>query len=263
MAQPVDYTDYRLNRLREVAGRFEIRPDYVVKLRQLEGYEIVLLCDDSGSMGALIDQKINTSDPFRRNMTRWDELRQYVTIVTDVAATLDANGLDIYFLNRPPITGVSSAQQIQGAFAYPPQGYTPLNRVFNQIMNDKAAVIREKKLLLIIATDGQPTDDSGNGRIEQFLTTLKNRPKNVFLSIIACTDDSSSVEYLNKLDRAVPGLDVCDDYRSEHKEVLKAQGSSYKFSFGDYVVKTLLGSIDPMFDHLDEKNIQGGCCTIC
>jgi hypothetical protein len=48
-------------------------------------------------------------------------------------------------------------------------------------------------------------------------------------------------------------LDVVDDYRSERKEVKAAQGSSFPFSFGDYVVKSLIGSIDPVLDNLDEK----------
>ena len=55
-------------------------------------------------------------------------------------------------------------------------------------------------------------------------------------------------------------LDVIDDYRSERDEVRKAKGSSFSFTFGDYVVKSLIGSIDPELDNLDED--FDGCCTI-
>ena len=77
---------------------------------------------------------------------------------------------------------------------------------------------------------------------------------------MACTDDDTSVSYLNKWDRKISNLDVVDDYRSERNEVLKARGKNYSFSFGDYVVKSLICSIDPEFDNLDENNNK--CCSI-
>ena len=43
-----------------------------------------------------------------------------------------------------------------------------------------------------------------------------------------------------------------DDYRSERSETLNAQGPQFSFSFGDYVVKSLIGSIDPNIDNIDE-----------
>ena len=71
----------------------------------------------------------------------------------------------------------------------------------------------------------------------------------------------NAIDYINKIDRVVPGIDVVDDYRSEHKEVIRYNGKNFKFSFGDYVVKSLLGPIDPYFDNLDERN-QNSCCCI-
>jgi len=44
-----------------------------------------------------------------------------------------------------------------------------------------------------------------------------------------------------------------DDYLNEKNEVLAAQGRSFSFIFGDYVVKTLMGSVVPELDKLDEK----------
>jgi hypothetical protein len=79
---------------------------------------------------------------------------------------------------------------------------------------------------------------------------------------VACTDDDEAVSYLNKWDRELDNLDVVDDYRSERKEVKAAQGSSFPFSFGDYVVKSLIGSIDPTLDNLDEKKKRKKKCVI-
>lgn len=254
MAVPVPVVpldDYRLARFRELAGRYEIRADFCAKLRQLEGFEIVIICDDSGSMANVLDQ--TPGDPFGKKFTRWDELKHYVSIVTDIAGILDQNGLDIYFLNRPSVTGITHSDQVQPLFQNPPGGYTPIPRVLKQILRDKAAIIREKKMLILIATDGQPTDEIGNDATKEFFHCLKTRPIGVHVSIIACTDDDSTMKYLNNIDTIIPAVDVNDDYLSEKKEVQAVQGLAYAFSFGDYVVKTLLGSIDLLFDSLDEK----------
>lgn len=54
--------------------------------------------------------------------------------------------------------------------------------------------------------------------------------------------------------------DVVDDYRSERNEIKKARGHGFSFTFGDYVVKSLIGSIDPELDNLDEKDST--CCIL-
>lgn len=53
-------------------------------------------------------------------------------------------------------------------------------------------------------------------------------------------------------------LDVVDDFRNERQEIRKIKGPSFKFSFGDYVVKSLIGSIDEELDKMDEEN---NCCV--
>ncbi|CAF1536043.1 unnamed protein product [Rotaria sordida] len=50
-------------------------------------------------------------------------------------------------------------------------------------------------------------------------------------------------------------MDVADDYRSEREEIRKVQGKNFPFSFGDYVVKILMGPIDNWFDPLDERRV--------
>lgn len=74
---------------------------------------------------------------------------------------------------------------------------------------------------------------------------------NVYTTIIACTDNADAIGYLNRWDREIPNLDVLDDFLSEQKEVKAMKGNQFTFNFGDYVVKSLLGSIDPELDTLD------------
>jgi len=44
----------RMQKFAEIAGRHEINHQFASRLRQLEGYEIVFLCDDSGSMATAV-----------------------------------------------------------------------------------------------------------------------------------------------------------------------------------------------------------------
>lgn len=88
---------------------------------------------------------------------------------------------------------------------------------------------------------------------------MQRRSPRVFTTIVACTDDDDSVEYLNKWDRQLPNLDVVDDFRNERKEIRAVKGQSFPFSFGDYVVKSLIGSIDPEIDNMDEADTSCNC----
>lgn len=164
----------------------------------------------------------DTSNAFGVRSTRWDELKQIVSITVDIGSVLDPDGLDIYFLNRTVVPGVKDASQLASAFANPPNGLTPITRVLRQILHDKKVAIQERKLLIIIATDGQPTDDYGTTDIDTLERVLKherNPVDRVLVTFCACTDDDQAVGYLNKWDEKIPFLDVCDDYRSERDEI--------------------------------------------
>ena len=238
MASPPDQTDFRLQKLRQVCQANEIRTDFAAKLRQLEGYDIVVLVDDSGSMNTPATAAAGGGgDAFARQVTRWTEVQQFANRVVELATCLDPDGIDLRFLNRPGFSNVASMAQVAQAFSAPPSGLTPLAFAVSSILRDKAAVIIEKKLLLVIATDGQPTDSQGKVNIAEFTSVLSQRSQKVSVAIVACTDDEASVGYLNHLDKTCPGVDVCDDFLSERREVLAARGSGYAFSYGDYVVK--------------------------
>ena len=222
---PMTFTEARLQKLRALAQRFEIRPDYISRLRALEGFTIVMICDDSGSMNTPVDP-VPGAGPFAARPTRWTELCETVGVVCELATALTDRGVDVHFLNRPPMAGVSQAQQLQVAFAHqPPQGFTPLTPALRHVLEANREALRERKLLIVIATDGQPTDSNGNVDIASFLNLLRGKPANCFVQIMACTDDEESVAYLNEADRDIERLDVTDDFRSERKEVLSAQVS--------------------------------------
>lgn len=92
----------------------------------------------------------------------------------------------------------------------------------------------------------------GTPNIPEFKHCLYSRPNHVFTTIVACTNDSNSIGYLNGMDRELPRLDVVDDYKSEYAEIKRAKGPQVPFSFGDYVSKSFLGSFDNDYDKSDE-----------
>jgi len=59
-----------------------------------------------------------------------------------------------------------------------------------QILQEKRQQIQDRKLILLIATDGAPTDDDGYQRIDEFRHILQHerRPTDrIPVTIIACT----------------------------------------------------------------------------
>ena len=68
------------------------------------------------------------------------------------------------------------------------------------------------------------------------------------------------MEYLNNWDKYIKRLDVVDDFRNEREEIMRSQGSNFSFTYGDYVVKSLIGSTDVDIDNLDENKYK--CCQV-
>ena len=143
-------------------------------------------------------------------------------------------------------------------------GPTPIVPVLRRVLQEKQHEIEERKLLILIATDGIPTDSQGHRDIRSFEYVLKNERKpynRIPITIIACTgefskiqwnffdlktnrflDDDDCIGYLNDWDRKIPNLDVVDDYRNEKKEIQARQGKQFPFSFGD-VRNILIGNV--------------------
>ncbi|KAJ3411694.1 hypothetical protein HDV05_001804 [Chytridiales sp. JEL 0842] len=211
----------QMERFQQLVGRHEISPFMAVRLRQLETWDIVLLCDDSGSMRTPSLAGLSPQNPYAQTLTRWDELKSTVSTIVEIATCLDADGIDIHFLNREPLRAVTSTEQLSVIFSIPPSGYTPIARSLRIILNERRQKVlrtgESKKLLIVIATDGQPTDE--NGRIDKqslYNILMFERPEDVNITFVACTDDDAEIGYLNEWDNRIPRLDVVDDYVSKH-----------------------------------------------
>ncbi|RNA30148.1 Collagen alpha-1(XIV) chain [Brachionus plicatilis] len=243
---------YTPDLLRDISNRYEIHHVFSNKLQLLESFKIVFIFDDSGSMNAtLSDSPLNTG---LLKATRWDELQFFSKISIEIANMFNQNGTDIYFLNRPMARNISSADQLLSYFKNRPAGFTPLSGVLLKVLADNnQAELRERKLLIVIVTDGEPTDNKGRIDIRNFEKILKNLNSNIHTRIVSCTDEKENVCYLNSMDRSIQRLDVIDDFRNERLKILKIQGENFNFSFGDYVVKSMMGSIVKKIDYLNES----------
>jgi hypothetical protein len=240
----------RMDKFGEIVDKYKISNFFALKLRQLENYEIVIICDDSGSMSSPVTMP---KTPFEPSEIRWNEAQRSLKTIVDIASIFSQDGIDIYYLNRKSIKSVTSAEDLETReeFNKRPDGGTPLGKTLGKVLQEKSQVIREKPLLIIIFTDGEPND------MNEFVTKLKTRSpiERIPINIVACTDDESAVGYLDELDKTIPNLDVCDDYQSECQQIQSVQGNAFDFTYGDYIVKILLGPIDQILDQLDEKKI--------
>ncbi|CAF1055164.1 unnamed protein product [Rotaria sp. Silwood1] len=98
------------DRLHELSLKYEIDTTLSERLHILKDYEIIILCDDSGSMKTTVDGT---------DRTRWGELHSIVKIVLKIGTVFDASFVDIYFLNRQPIYNVTDPQAIDQQFSIP------------------------------------------------------------------------------------------------------------------------------------------------
>eukprot|EP01103_Thecamoeba_quadrilineata_P007950 TRINITY_DN1775_c0_g3_i1.p1 TRINITY_DN1775_c0_g3~~TRINITY_DN1775_c0_g3_i1.p1 ORF type:complete len:284 (-),score=17.57 TRINITY_DN1775_c0_g3_i1:124-975(-) len=265
-------------RLREFQGRREINEKFMPALYSLGNYDIVYICDDSGSMSLIAD------DDAPQNGTRWFELKQSVQIVLEAH---EAVGLptDIYFLNRGTFRNVQRFSDVERAFSAPPSGSTNIVKILRQVFSDRVSSdYLERPLIIHIFTDGHPTNDMYREDISGLMDWLRFRPNinNTFISFILCTDDEAIESSYRPMEyrvrgqlgwtgptQGIPGVDVTEDYRGELRDVRRLRGNQYYFSYGDYIVKCLLGCVNAELHMIDLPNGISiysddlGCNQVC
>jgi len=96
---------------------------------------------------------------------------------------MDSSGVDIYFLNRDPVLNVTNAQTARHIFNSPPSGLTPLVPALRRILAAKRSQAYEKKLLILIATDGYSLND-GNCFFLMFIFFSEHQQMNMVKQIL-------------------------------------------------------------------------------
>lgn len=235
--------------------KHDIRTSLSQALYTLREFDIVFICDDSGSM-ATPCKSLDTNGNII-TQTRWKEAEKITTTITDFSLALDDDGIDLYFFSEPNHMKVKSVEEVKQIFKRSPNCGTPIVKTLREVYNQFR--MRDKDTLIVIVTDGEPS----GGRDETFenLTRLINEmigcqhPK-FRISTVLVTDNESVVGPYNEIDKRFENFDVSDDYMSELEEIKKAQGQNFNFHYGDYICKILLSPVCKELDHLDEKKLE-------
>lgn len=249
----MDFSEETLKRsFHSLMDKYEVSPRFVKMIEILRNYDISIIADDSGSMNTIVDGC----------QTRWEELKKIIMIILKIARTLDSDGIDISFLNRGTYENVKDEHQIDMMFVDNPNGRTDILTPLKEIYAKHSIKRAKKPLLILLFTDGRPTnkygdevDENGRTMIQNLSDLLKQKDEDVFVNIILCTDDDSVVNEYEKIDKDDDNknIDLNDDYKSQQKKIKSIQGQNFDFSYGDYITKCMLGSIVPELDKLDEK----------
>ncbi|CAJ1351842.1 unnamed protein product, partial [Effrenium voratum] len=149
-ARPAPGQAERMGRLQQILQRFEVSIAEANDLTALEDYEIVLILDDSGSMNTAAKPPSQRT-LFEAGETRWDELKQTVLLLVELACCFDRTGVDMFFLNRGLLDGVQSASdpRLVQAFQTPARGSTPLTEALRTVAQHCQG---ERPILLMIFT---------------------------------------------------------------------------------------------------------------
>jgi hypothetical protein len=254
----LSWEDYRYAKLDMICTQLDLSEKSRTALRQLEGCDIVLVPDDSGSMQTPLGHQSVQG----KSYTRWDEQSKIIRHVIDLGSCLCRDGISLYFLNKGVIRGVTDHSQVDMWLADGPNGATPLCGTLRAIMSERKSQLEERKLLIITLSDGCPNGpgDESVATLERILT--KERHLNVYNGFVLMTDQRKDIEHIDEIGDTVKRFDVTDIYPIEMPEVKAARGKDYPFSYGDYIVKMLLGAMDPLNFNLDQRVKNNACCTV-
>ncbi|KIJ69750.1 hypothetical protein HYDPIDRAFT_78441 [Hydnomerulius pinastri MD-312] len=223
--------------------RQESRENALETLRQ---YDTVIIMDDSGSM---------------HQDDRWGQAKQALAGLASVAATYDADGIDIHFLNHSKqAIGVKDGTRVNRLFtSIRPDGLTPIGQKLDELVGDyitklEAAKRRKDKgdtfalkqikpINFIVITDGVPTDEPAD-----VITVLARRLdkhhfplSQVGIQFVQIGNDKAATAFLQELD---------DDLGSSHNVRDMVDTTPYLgiALTHEMLIKILLGGINRRVD---------------
>jgi hypothetical protein len=245
----------------------------------------IWIVDNSGSMqkadGHRIIPTTTKNDLKIVGCTRWDEIRECAQYHIEMSALLEAP-TSFRLLNNPGASvgpaqfdiaqmgtnminsEVSKATQIMTKAR--PGGVTPLTEHISAIHETVQGIahtleLEGKRVVIVIATDGLPTDDYGNASrnakdmFVQSLRALEGLP--VWLVVRLCTDEEDVVNFYNSLDDMLElSMDVLDDFVGEAEEVYE-HNKWLNYALPLHRLREM-GFYDRVFDMIDERTLTKG-----
>ncbi|MGO0308527.1 hypothetical protein ACTL6P_18380 [Endozoicomonas acroporae] len=229
------------------------------RLAALKNYELHFIIDNSMSMDTqdgMVHPEVGVK------MSRFEEAVYRLSHVADLLAHIPVMGIKIQSFTQefPPIdTGGTPAEVamqmkrcLDTIFMAERLPSTPLYPAMLKSIEESERSPKSPPRIIYVFNDGEPNNGGSKEHIFELLKHRKAERSPVCL--VACTDVDSSVEWMNEADEQ-PNVHVVDDFQSEMREVKRHQGEAFPFTEGFYLMSTLLGPIDPLFDKADENHI--------
>ncbi|CAK4030166.1 AT-rich interactive domain-containing 1A-like [Lecanosticta acicola] len=244
---------------------WRIQKEIANDIVRLALYDVVIYIDDSGSMS------------FEENGERIKDLQLILQRAAFAATLFDDDGVEIRFMNEDlpvqEISNIRSEQQIEQILSRKRyKGLTPFGtelrrKVIDPILIPKLNSGQMRKPLLIISiTDGQPAGENQNALVEtvQYAVQAAQRSQYgtgaVAFQFAQVGNDQKAAEFLAKLDNdPMVGreVDCTSNYENESAEMARAN-PPVDLTPDLWMIKLILGAIDPSYDTKDEKTSMGG-----
>lgn len=155
----------------------------------------VLVLDRSGSMGGPVKGNGGTS--------RWAAAKESTLAIARACDALDSDGIDVYFFNKTftRFEGVTAAK-VESVFgAVEPMGGTDFVPVLGDVFKNHFS--HDKPTTVIVLTDGEPSDLSGQKELAKLLIETANKLEGdaeLAVSFIQIGQDPAAAAFLKKLD---------------------------------------------------------------
>lgn len=242
----------------------------------------IWIVDNSGSMQIGDGHRVKDIDGKITLLpaTRWEEIQDTVIYHSQMAAVLNSHtrfrllndpgqtvGGQEFSVGRSSTTVENDIRQARKIITRAkPDGVTPLTAHIWDIQQEIRQMLPKlqrtgRRVAVVLATDGLPTDDQGYGGEEitnefiQALRSLEGLP--VWLVIRLCTDETNVTDFYNQLDTMLElSLEVLDDFMGECKEV-HSHNPWLNYALPMHRCREL-GYHDRLFDLIDERLLTKG-----
>ncbi|EON62391.1 hypothetical protein W97_01613 [Coniosporium apollinis CBS 100218] len=216
----------------------------------LSSFDTVFLIDDSGSMAG----------------SRWAETRSALETITPICVAHDADGIDLYFLNRADSEwyhNVKLSSTVAEIFSsVRPGGGTPTGQRLNGILRPylkryERSPESTKPLNIIIITDGEPSDDVESPIVAaaKKLDKLDAPAWQVGIQFFQVGREPAAKAHLKQLDDELAELAGEEELR-DIVDTVPFTGAEGGELTGDGILKVVLGAVNRRLDRKKSKDLH-------
>ncbi|KAL9033468.1 MAG: hypothetical protein Q9214_007501, partial [Letrouitia sp. 1 TL-2023] len=275
--------------IKRVSEQWRISLERARDLIKLALYDIVLYIDDSGSMSFYEERKAQAIQIISQVVSA------AILFDDDGISLRFMNWQPSQYDRSVALDKIKSEDQIQNIVRQVPfQGQTPLGSHLSQkvleplVLQPARSNALRKPILVIMITDGEPTEAPKNLVLDHIIDARENMSRmsygnrSVVFEIAQVGDDEGAARFLASLDDAnkgnkttptggymghpaggqsydAPGniIDVTSNFEREQAEFARVNPQS-NMTRELWIMKMLLGAIDPNYDKMDDSRNQQG-----